>query len=206
MHRYRVTAINVSRKWIEWAEWAALRCAAYSPFPGRVYRRHPVLHCAKYLTSWPLGDLLPLKRPKMANFAWLDKFGSIEPCISGRSLDPGISTSWSTPSTAVPTWPTTPGATTTPSSSRGSRRTTPTRWGFRQGRRSVHFNLSFYKLDGTNYFEAYVHFISLTISLYRHLVVKSLRATMRHPSFLRERAPTTSCMVMSAASVSKVQV
>ena len=39
---YRVTTINVSRKWIEWAEWAASLCTANSPFPGHVYRRHPV--------------------------------------------------------------------------------------------------------------------------------------------------------------------
>ena len=39
---YRVTTINVSLKWIEWAEWAALSCTANSPFPGHVYRRHPV--------------------------------------------------------------------------------------------------------------------------------------------------------------------
>ena len=39
---YRVTAINLSRKWIEWAEWAALLCTADSPFPGHVYCRHPV--------------------------------------------------------------------------------------------------------------------------------------------------------------------
>ena len=39
---YRVTAINVSRKWIEWAEWAASLCPANSPFPGHVYCRHPV--------------------------------------------------------------------------------------------------------------------------------------------------------------------
>ena len=31
---YRVTTINVSRKWIEWAEWAASLCMANSPFPG----------------------------------------------------------------------------------------------------------------------------------------------------------------------------
>ena len=41
---YRVTAINVSRIWIDWAEWAALRCTANSPFPGHVYCHHPVLH------------------------------------------------------------------------------------------------------------------------------------------------------------------
>ena len=40
---YRVTTINVSRIWIEWAEWAALSCTANPPFPGHVYRRHPVL-------------------------------------------------------------------------------------------------------------------------------------------------------------------
>ena len=40
---YRVTAINVSRKWIEWAEWAASLCTANSPFPGHVYCSHPVL-------------------------------------------------------------------------------------------------------------------------------------------------------------------
>ena len=39
---YRVTTINVSRKWIEWAEWAASLCTANSPFPGHVYCRHPV--------------------------------------------------------------------------------------------------------------------------------------------------------------------
>ena len=39
---YRVTTINVSRIWIEWAEWAALCCTANSPFPGHVYCRHPV--------------------------------------------------------------------------------------------------------------------------------------------------------------------
>ena len=39
---YRVTTINVSRKWIEWAEWAASLCTANSPFPGHVYYRHPV--------------------------------------------------------------------------------------------------------------------------------------------------------------------
>ena len=32
----------MSRKWIEWAEWAASLCTANSPFPGHVYRRHPV--------------------------------------------------------------------------------------------------------------------------------------------------------------------
>ena len=45
MHRtqslYRVTAINVSRKWIEWAEWAASLCTANSPFPGHVYSGTP---------------------------------------------------------------------------------------------------------------------------------------------------------------------
>ena len=40
--KYRVTTINVSRKWIEWAEWAASLCTANSPFPGHVYCRHPV--------------------------------------------------------------------------------------------------------------------------------------------------------------------
>ena len=40
---YRVTAINVSRKWIEWAEWAASLCTANSPFPGPIYCRHLVL-------------------------------------------------------------------------------------------------------------------------------------------------------------------
>ena len=40
---YRVTAINVSRKWIEWAEWAGSLCTANSPFLGHVYCRHPVL-------------------------------------------------------------------------------------------------------------------------------------------------------------------
>ena len=39
---YRVTTINMSRKWIEWAEWAASLCTAKSPFPGHVYCRHPV--------------------------------------------------------------------------------------------------------------------------------------------------------------------
>ena len=39
---YRVVTINVSRIWIEWAEWAALSCTANSPFPGHVYRHHPV--------------------------------------------------------------------------------------------------------------------------------------------------------------------
>ena len=39
---YRVMAINMSRKWIEWAEWAASLCTANSPFPGHVYCRHPV--------------------------------------------------------------------------------------------------------------------------------------------------------------------
>ena len=39
---YRVTTINVSRKWIEWAEWAASLCTANSPFPGHVYCSHPV--------------------------------------------------------------------------------------------------------------------------------------------------------------------
>ena len=33
---YRVTAINVSRIWIEWAEWAESLCTANSPFPGHV--------------------------------------------------------------------------------------------------------------------------------------------------------------------------
>ena len=39
---YRVTTINVSRIWIEWAEWAASLCTANSPFPGHVYCLHPV--------------------------------------------------------------------------------------------------------------------------------------------------------------------
>ena len=39
---YRVTTIDVSRKWIEWAEWASSLCTANSPFPGHVYCRHPV--------------------------------------------------------------------------------------------------------------------------------------------------------------------
>ena len=43
LYMYRVTTINVSRKWIEWAEWAALSCTANSPFPGHVYCRHPVV-------------------------------------------------------------------------------------------------------------------------------------------------------------------
>ena len=42
---YRVTTINMSRKWMEWAEWAASLCMANSPFPGHVYCRHPVLGC-----------------------------------------------------------------------------------------------------------------------------------------------------------------
>ena len=47
--KYRVTTINVSRKWIEWAEWAASLCTANSPFPGHVYCRHPVqLHDLTY--------------------------------------------------------------------------------------------------------------------------------------------------------------
>ena len=37
-----MTAINMSRIWIEWAEWAALCFTANSPFPGQVYCRHPV--------------------------------------------------------------------------------------------------------------------------------------------------------------------
>ena len=41
-HFYRVTEINVSQMWIEWAEWAALRCTANYPFPGHVYCHHPV--------------------------------------------------------------------------------------------------------------------------------------------------------------------
>ena len=41
---YRVVTINVSRKWIEWAEWAASLYTANSPFPGHVYCRHPVLY------------------------------------------------------------------------------------------------------------------------------------------------------------------
>ena len=39
---YRVTTINVSRKWIELAEWAASLCTANSPFPVHVYSSHPV--------------------------------------------------------------------------------------------------------------------------------------------------------------------
>ena len=39
---YRVTTINVSRKWIEWAEWATSLCTANSPFPGHVYSSHSV--------------------------------------------------------------------------------------------------------------------------------------------------------------------
>ena len=39
---YRVTTINVSRKCIEWTEWAASLCTANSPFPNYVYCRHPV--------------------------------------------------------------------------------------------------------------------------------------------------------------------
>ena len=50
--QYWVMAINVSRIWIEWAEWAALRCTANSPFPGHVYCRQPVQHsdilCLEY--------------------------------------------------------------------------------------------------------------------------------------------------------------
>ena len=42
---YRVTTINMSRKWIEWAGWAALSCTANSPFPGHIYCRHPVCPC-----------------------------------------------------------------------------------------------------------------------------------------------------------------
>ena len=42
LHLYRVSAINVSRKWIEWAEWAASLCMANSPFPGHVYCSHLV--------------------------------------------------------------------------------------------------------------------------------------------------------------------
>ena len=37
-----MTTINVSWKWIEWAEWAASLCTANSPFPGHVYCSHPV--------------------------------------------------------------------------------------------------------------------------------------------------------------------
>ena len=44
-NKYRVTTISVSRIWIEWAEWAALCYTAISPFPGHVYRRHPVDPC-----------------------------------------------------------------------------------------------------------------------------------------------------------------
>ena len=44
---YRVTTVNVSRKWIEWAEWAASLCTANSPFPGQVYCSHPVLFVGK---------------------------------------------------------------------------------------------------------------------------------------------------------------
>ena len=40
---YRVTTINVTRKWIEWAEWAASLCTANSPFPGHIYGSHPVV-------------------------------------------------------------------------------------------------------------------------------------------------------------------
>ena len=39
---YRVTTINVSRIWIELAEWAAMVSTANSPFPGHVYCRLPV--------------------------------------------------------------------------------------------------------------------------------------------------------------------
>ena len=42
---YRVTVINVSRKWIEWA---ASLCTAYSPFSGHVYCRHPVVSYSLY--------------------------------------------------------------------------------------------------------------------------------------------------------------
>ena len=55
---YRVTTINVSRIWIEWAEWAALCCTAISPFPGHVYRRHPVLgHYLLVATIFPGGPV-----------------------------------------------------------------------------------------------------------------------------------------------------
>ena len=52
--KYRVTAINVSRKWIEWAEWAGSLCTANSPFPGHVYCRHPVSpdSFAAYDVAW----------------------------------------------------------------------------------------------------------------------------------------------------------
>ena len=42
LNMYRVTTINVTKKWIEWAEWAASICTANSPFPGHVYCGHPV--------------------------------------------------------------------------------------------------------------------------------------------------------------------
>ena len=52
VEKYRVTTINVSRIWIEWAEWAALTCTANSPFPGHVYCSHPV--------QWVYNDTLGL--------------------------------------------------------------------------------------------------------------------------------------------------
>ena len=54
--KYRVTAINVSWKLIEWAEWAASLCTANSLFPGHVYCRHPVQCWAK---EWALGSTSP---------------------------------------------------------------------------------------------------------------------------------------------------
>ena len=52
---YRVVTINVSRIWIEWAEWAALSCTANSPFPVHVYRHHPVYNCStgQEKSIWP---------------------------------------------------------------------------------------------------------------------------------------------------------
>ena len=60
---YRVTTINVSRIWMEWAEWAALSCTANSPFPGQVYCRHPV----QVQTLW-----VDVHQVKIASTIWLN--------------------------------------------------------------------------------------------------------------------------------------
>ena len=57
---YWVTTINMSRKWIEWAGWAALSCTANSPFPGHVYCRHSVVfftHCPLIFQGFRLCPL-----------------------------------------------------------------------------------------------------------------------------------------------------
>ena len=76
-----MTTINVSRKWIEWAEWAASLCTANSPFPGHVYCRHPVgaANVGELTTSGGTSSLSGLVHQRSNSLLRLQKDAGLSP-------------------------------------------------------------------------------------------------------------------------------